>query len=322
MANLAIVGPNFFSYTEAIAAEFARRGFAVSTYDEKRSNSVAAKAACRLGIHSRARLRRHLDELAGRIITSGAEEVLLVGVEVIDLPFVARLTNAGLRAHLYMWDGRANKGRFREYLDLLTSAATFDPRDATELGMTYIPLFAEPVFDRRAKQIHDVGFCGTMHTRRVAAIGKLRGQNLRLGLKLYYHSRALFLAKGGGLRLLPRISTKPTPKGEVAELFASSRYVLDIPHPGQTGLTARTFEALLSGSRVLTTNAGALELLPASLRDRVTVIGQVEDVHAIVRSKRCDLTQLTAGERYFLSLQRFVDDLLSQMAAPALRVAA
>jgi NAD(P)-dependent dehydrogenase (short-subunit alcohol dehydrogenase family) len=313
MANLAIVGPNFFSYTEAIAAEFARRGFAVSTYDEKRSNSVAAKAACRLGTHSRSRLRKHLDGLANHIIASGGGEVLLVGVEVIDRAFVARLTSAGLRVHLYMWDGQANKGRFRDYLDLLTSAASFDPRDAIELGMTYIPLFAEPVFERRARQMYDVGFCGTMHTGRVAAIAKLLVQNLRLGLKLYYHSRALFLAKGGALSLLPLISTKASVKAEVAELFASSRYVLDIPHPGQTGLTARTFEALLAGSRVLTTNARAADFLPPSLRDRVSVIDQMEDVAAIVRAKRCEPTWLSAGERYFLSLQRFGDDLLKNM---------
>ena len=67
MVDLAIIGLNFFAYAEAVAAEFARRGRDVALFDEKRSNTVAAKAACRLGVHSRARLRRHLDRLADRV---------------------------------------------------------------------------------------------------------------------------------------------------------------------------------------------------------------------------------------------------------------
>jgi hypothetical protein len=286
----------------------------VIQFDEKQSNRALTKALYRLGLgsHTFSRLRRYHERTAARIIASGTKDVLLVGVEVITRSFVERLVLAGLRVHLYMWDGQTNKGRFRDYLDLLASAATFDLHDATELGMAYIPLFAEPVFDRRELPVHDIGFCGTMHSGRVKVISRLLCERLHVGLLPYYHSRVLFAAKGA-VKLLPLIATKPASKAEVAMLFARSRYVLDIPHPGQTGLTARTFEALLAGSRLLTVNRDAPRLLPASLRSRVTVVESVSGIAEIVSIKQAPLGPLTRQERYFLSLRRFVDDLFRQM---------
>lgn len=313
MPRLAIVGPKFFGYTEAIAAEFERRGFSVSIFDEKQSNSVCSKALYRLGARP-ASQRSHLQSVARSILESGATDVLLVGVEVIDRAFVASLS--GLRVHLYQWDGQANKGGFRDYLDLLTSAATFDPHDADGLGLAYIPLFAEPVFDRANLPNYDVAFCGTLHTARVAAVKQLLASDLRVGLLAYYHSRALFAAKAPhSLGLLPRISTVPAPKAKVAELFASSRYVLDIPHPGQAGLTARTFEALLSGARLLTANPEAVDLLPPSLRHRI-------ERFASVPRAADRLQPLTDNERYFLSLRRFGDELQRQMFPERIALAA
>jgi spore maturation protein CgeB len=47
---------------------------------------------------------------------------------------------------------------------------------------------------------------------------------------------------------------------QVAEVFRHSRVVVDLQREGQAGLTMRTFEALASGARLLTTNPDAAEL--------------------------------------------------------------
>ena len=327
--RLAVVGPTFFSYTQAIADEFRARGAEVAEFDEKHSNRNAAKIMYRLGLafNPLSPQPRHLARLAERIIAGGFGDVLLVGVEVISREFVATLAAAGVRVHLYMWDGRNNKGRFQQYLDLLNSAATFDIRDAEELGMDYVPLFAEELFAATADGAgdrYDIGFCGTVHSARASAIARLLSapwaRQLRLGLMLYYHSPALFfiktLAQPGAMKLLPRISGRSFPKAEVARLFASSRYVLDIPHPGQTGLTARTFEALLAGARLLTFNAAAARLLPEPIRSRVTIVERIEEV-AGIDFAAAPLPAMGEDERYYLSLRRFVDQLLAGMQAQA-----
>ena len=42
---------------------------------------------------------------------------------------------------------------------------------------------------------------------------------------------------------------------EIIELYAKSNVILDISHPGQSGLTMRTFEAIGAGKKLITTNA-------------------------------------------------------------------
>lgn len=324
--RLAVVGPTFFSYTQAIASEFERRGVAVETFDEKRSNANLAKIAFRLGLeaHSASPQAKYLRRLADTIIDAGHTDVLLVGVEVINRAMVARLAAAGLRIHLYMWDGHRNKGAFRSYLDLLSSKATFDVADSARFGMVYVPLFADDHFAPAGPDepfSYDIGFCGTMHSARVREIAALlddpASRRLELKLMLYYHSQALFVAKAprqpAVLKLARMITSTPIPKHEVARMFRASRYVLDIAHPGQTGLTARTFETLQSGTRLLTYGSPALAGLPDFLRDRVHV---VRDAAEIPRHDM-DLPRppaLSDEGRYFLSIQRFVDQLLDGMA--------
>ena len=58
-----------------------------------------------------------------------------------------------------------------------------------------------------------------MHAGRVAAIISLRRSRLRLGLQLYYHSRALFAAKApGALSLVPLVNTTPATKDVFAAM--------------------------------------------------------------------------------------------------------
>jgi hypothetical protein len=48
-----------------------------------------------------------------------------------------------------------------------------------------------------------------------------------------------------------KVSYSGYKKEEIADLFKSSKAVLDITHPNQKGLTSRTFEALRSGSKTV-----------------------------------------------------------------------
>jgi hypothetical protein len=90
--------------------------------------------------------------------------------------------------------------------------------------------------------------------------------------------------------------------------MAASKYVLDIQHEGQKGLTARTFEALRSGAHLITTNDFAKNL-PYGLSRRVRIFTCLADLEAINFSEPTDAL-LTPEQDYYLSLQRFVDDIM------------
>jgi hypothetical protein len=323
-ARLAIIGPSFFSYVQAIAGVFRERGFAVGVFDEKHSNQAAAKLIYRLGWAQRSKpAAAHLARILSEIRTSEVTDVFLINTETVDRRFVAELAVAGIRVHLYMWDGIANKPGFVALLDAVTSRGSFDPVDCERFGMAYIPLFAERVFDdardRAANPpVFDIGFCGTVHSSRTAIVAKLlavaRRQRLRVGLLLYYHSGLLLYLKGlvqpAVWRIARTVSFEGFAKAEIARLFASSRMVLDVPHPGQTGLTARTFEVLAAGSRLLTLHRRACNMLPESFRERIIVVDRIETALSFDFDAYASLPPLTEVQRYYLSLDRFVDELL------------
>ena len=326
--TLAIVGPSFFSYVEGIAEAFRQRGIPTVTFDERHSNRLIDKILYRLGLHQNrySPKHKHLAAINAAIEAAGCTDVLLANVEVVDRAFIQRLRDRGIRVHLYMWDGVRNKPGYVSYLDLIANRGTFDPVDADAYGMRYIPLFAEPIFDEeRVRAVEDVafdiGFCGTVHSSRTRILADLTdapwARGLRLALLLYYHSRTLFCLKGVAdwsvWKLVRAVSSKPFSKAEVAAMFGRSKFVLDVPHPGQAGMTARTFEALLAGSRLLTFNRAAAELLPASLQSRVKVIDRIEEVADMDFSACGRMPRLAEEERYFLSLGRFVDQLLEMM---------
>jgi hypothetical protein len=322
--RLAVIGPSFFSYVSAIAAEFAARGFSVRVFDEKHSNRPLAKLRYRTGLFAKRWQARdaHLDAIVDALRRDRVTDVFLVNTESADRRFVERLTALGMRVHLYMWDGVANKPGFVAILDAVTSKASFDPRDCERFGMRYIPLFAEAVFDE-ARHLaldppaYDIGFCGTVHSSRTAIVGKLlaamRHGTVRVGLMLYYHSRALLYGKGlaqpAVWKIARAVSFTSFAKPEIARLFATSRLVLDVPHPGQTGLTARTFEVLAAGTRLLTTHDRARAMLPANLAERIVAVADINEALALDFARFAPLPPLRDEQRYFLSLARFVDSL-------------
>jgi hypothetical protein len=328
MTKIALVGPSFFAYIEAIRGNLVQRGFETEFFDERHSNRIPVKIMYRLGLYSKfgTRKDRHLDALAARIRQGKFTDVVLIDVEVCDARFVKQLSDAGVRVHLYMWDSAKNKPRYLSYLHLLCGKSSFDPEDCALHGLAYIPLFAEDTFSARRWQPPatpqrpvDVAFCGTLHSNRARRITELlqvaRNGRLNVALLLYFHSRWLLAIRSlvdfSFARYLKCVSTVGFTKQQIFELFARSKFVFDLPHPGQVGLTARTFEALRSGTRLITFNKAARDLLPASFATRVFVIESVEELGRLDFSGPSPTSLLSAVDDYYLSLDRFVDQILA-----------
>jgi hypothetical protein len=332
--KVALVGPNFFSYIQAIRGKLTQRGFESQYFDERHSNGIVAKILYRIGFYSKfaARKNRHLDELCERILQEGFGAVVLITVEVCDRRFVQRLIDAGVGVYLYMWDSARNKPRYLDYLHLLHGQSSFDPEDCAAHGLTYIPLFAEDVFSARHNRLPqgerdvDIAFCGTLHSNRARRLSELlkvaRRDGLKLSLLLYFHSRWLLLIKSfvhfSNARFLRRVSSAGFSKQQIFELFTRSKFVFDLPHPGQRGLTARTFEALRAGTRLITFNKAARSLLPESFANRVFVIENARDVHKLDFTSPAPSPMLSEADDYYLSLDRFVDQILGLIATSGL----
>lgn len=323
--RIALVGPSFFSYCEAIRDEIQARGIPCTFYDERHSNTVLAKIAYRLQMrwfHKRA-AARHLAAIRDGILGSAVTDVILINVEVVTPAFVETLRAAGVRVHLYMWDSTNNKQSFLALLPLVVGRGSFEPDDCTRYDMAYIPLFAEGMFAARGRNLPSrrpqVVFLGTLHSRRAELLRKveelLAGTGVSVRGLLYYHSKWLFAVKAilapWMFQYLGRLSSKPYGKQQIAAAYFESRAILDIHHPGQTGLTSRTFEALRAGAWLVTLNP-TVDTLPATLRERVVLIERIEDLVArLPEMMEKDLPGLSAEDDHFLSLERFTTELLA-----------
>lgn len=323
--KIALVGPNFFSYIQAIRQALMAAGHESQFFDERHKNSIIVKILYRLGFYEwfSSIKHRHLEEVARSILAQGFTDVLLIDVEVCDEYFVHKLKGAGLRVHIYMWDSARNKPRYLKYLPLLDGKSSFDPVDCSAHGLAYIPLFSEGVFSEavptEAKDV-DISFCGTLHSNRAEwlnAIRRFSNENkLKTVFYVFFHSRFLLfitsLVRPSNASFLGSVSTTGFSKKEIAALFARSKFVFDIQHPGQIGLTARTFEVLRSGTKLITSNPLSAGL-PLGLAERVIVIESPQELAHIDFDDGFSLPQLTNEQDYFLSIERFTDQLIRVM---------
>ena len=75
---------------------------------------------------------------------------------------------------------------------------------------------------------------------------------------VFYFRRYILYSTGGFSR--KDFSTKALSQSAVRRMTASSRAVLDIEHPKQTGATMRTFESLALGKKLVTCNQAVRKL--------------------------------------------------------------
>lgn len=323
--KLAIVGPRSFSYLETITDIINSRGIDTEFFDERFENTVLTKVFYRLGLIQKYTnwSDKHFNKIANKIIENQFTDVLLISVEVSDRRFVEILKKRGIKVHLYMWDSSKNKGSYLSYLDLLDGKGSFEPQDCKRYGMKYIPLFAEDMYSEYRQSMQtadrdiDISFCGTLHSNRAKSLSELVGisknQNFIAVIWLFFHAKWLLVLRGMMqpviFKFIKQVSTKGFSKHQIAGLMMRSKCVFDMGHPDQGGLTARTFETLRSGARLVTNNGYAAQL-PVSLANRIVVISKVEDIKKIDFKKLEQLPKLSEHQDYFLSISRFIDDLL------------
>lgn len=323
MKTIDIVGPRFFGYLEAISTKLMEMGIQANVHDERHSNSVFAKICYRLGIEYFIKRKKedHLKTILQRIKSSKAKKVLLIDTEVINESFVQTVKSYGKSVYLYMWDSSKNKPNFLKLIPHLESVASFDHADCANYGFTYIPLFAEDCFKYNCEiKTIDVTYMGTMHSRRLDVLQELiklrEDQNIKIRFMLYYHSKILFLIKcitnPVWLKFINMISSKGYEKQEIALNYFKSHFVLDVHHPGQDGLTSRTFESLRAGCNLITFNPNALEL-EKLCSGRIHVIQRPSEIKSIVLrqkgSKVNSKPDSTMDE--YLSIHRFCIELIS-----------
>jgi hypothetical protein len=268
--NILIVSVKFFNYENLIKEELIKAGANVDLFDERPSNSVLSKAIIRVRKSLyRHIIKKHFKKIINQIRPKTYDYFLLIKGEAVPSFFLEflRKNNPGIQMIYYTYDSFKNNLNGLDNLSFFDKKFTFDRKDSEKYNLSFRPLFYAPEYSIVAKEEnsnkYDLSFIGTAHSDRYRISQNLGEECFRLGLKMFNFyfspSKLLFNFKKITDKYFlnfdrKKISFKSLSHSEIINIYRESGAILDINHPGQDGLTMRTFETLGAKKKLVTTN--------------------------------------------------------------------
>ncbi len=268
--NIIFISVKFFNYENFIKSQLEEMGANVDLFDERPSNSFFSKAVIRIRKEIYFyKINSYFRQIINRIKEVKYDYFLLIKGEATPQFFIdfLREINPKIELIYYTYDSFKNNSNGLKILANFDRRFTFDSEDAKNYNMNFRPLFYvsdyHKLYYERKSIEYDLAFIGTAHSDRYLisenASAWCRLNNLKMFTFYFSPSRALFKYKkifDKGFRDFnyKKISFNSLSHDEVIGIYKKSKVILDINHPGQNGLTMRTFETLGSGRKLITTN--------------------------------------------------------------------
>jgi hypothetical protein len=257
-------------------------------YDERPSNSFYSKAIIRFKRNLyQVNIDKHYKNIINLIKNKRYDYFLLIKGEVVPIFFLEflRKENPEIVFIYYTYDSFKNNPNGLSILSYFDRKFTFDREDAIKNNLSFRPLFYASEYATVNKQEnstykYDLSFIGTAHSDRYSISQKLNDWCEKYNLKMFnfYFSPSETLFKFKKLTDKnfknfdkQKICFKSLSHRQIIEIYKDSKAILDINHPGQDGLTMRTFETLGAGRKLVTTNA-AIKSYPFYNENNIYII--------------------------------------------------
>lgn len=322
--NILILSVKFFNYENLIKQKLVDNGAKVDLFDERPSNSFLSKAIIRLkrGMYQR-RIHSHYKKIIDSIQNENYDYFLLIKGEVVPIFFLKflRSNNPNIELIYYTFDSFKNNPNGLSVLPFFDRKFTFDLEDARKYKLSFRPLFFASVYDQMKNQKeelfdYDLSFIGTVHSDRYNISHQLEKLCNQFGLKMFNFyfspSKILFYYKSltdkSYMKFdLKMISFKSLKHSQINDIYIRSRAILDINHPGQSGLTMRTFETLGSGRKLVTTNH-FVKLYPFYNENNILVIDR-DNPKLDYSFFEKDFQEIDESVNYSMSLEGWLNEL-------------
>lgn len=318
--KIIIIGPAFFNYVDQISFELNKK-FKVTKKNDFFSNNLIIKILIRLNLKFIFFFNNlfYYFRILNIIRLNKINTLLLINPEMCPIYFLKVIKRYDIKIVLYAWDSFRNKPIFHRYYKIVDVFLTFDFADSEKFNLPLINLYSEKIFFKNTnyKKKFDLSFVGTLHSNRSKLIQNIFCQFQKEGIKfklyIYYHNLYLILFRSlfdKSLRnMFKIINYNSISKRQVHKIFSQSKFVLDIVHPNQTGLTSRTFETLASNS-VLLTNNSYIKKFTSSLKKKCIYFDNENDLKNIIKDNKVLVkSRLSKNDIYYLSIERFIDEL-------------
>ena len=257
--RIAIIGPKFFGYSEAIAEEFQKMKIFCKYFDELPSNDLFTKSLVRITNKNfvRSFYSNFYKNLIREINALEFDLLFVISPETIDHSILRKINVK--RKILYLWDNLKNKSENERNLYSFDKIYSFDVTDCQNYGFDYLHLFAEDIFksninDHHNKEI-DLLFFGSVHSQRLKILDVIKDLKIKKYIYLYSPNLLISSARCGLLNSIKsknHINNVPLTKLQISCLMSKSKIVLDNSWGNQFGFSSRTFESLYSGYKIIT----------------------------------------------------------------------
>ena len=261
-----------FNYEKAIAYKLRSFGAKVDYYDERPANTILVKGIIRF---KRSLYQKKINSYYNKILKKTTDikydYLFVIKGEVVPNFFLEELKKRipYCQFIFYTWDSFDNNPNAISILHFFDKKFTFDSNDAINYKLNFRPLFFIDEYKKIRKEdaisnIYSVLFLGTAHTDRYKISNKVMNWCTEKGLTSYAYyfmqSRLVFLFKSlfdssfKGFEY-KKMNFSTLTINQIIDLYDKSFVILDINHPGQRGLTMRTFETMGAEKKIITTNA-------------------------------------------------------------------
>ncbi len=259
-----------FNLEKDIVKQLEKYGAHVTYFDERPANNNFTKGLIRL---RKDLLERKIDKYYKKILKSIKNtqfDFLLVNRgEVVTKSFLEEFIKQQPQCKkiFYTWDSFGNHSNGLEIINYFDTKFTFDLQDAEKYKIGFRPLYFtdkyREIYQSDTKKDIDLLFLGTAHSDRYIISNKIadwcKSHNLVSFNYYYMQGRLVYFFKkffDASFKAFDyqKLSFKSLTLDEIIQFYDRSDIVLDISHPGQSGLTMRTFETIGAGKKLITTN--------------------------------------------------------------------
>lgn len=269
--NILLLCVKLFNYENIIRNKLIEQKANVHYYDERPNNSVLAKGIIRVrkSFYNRT-IKKYYQGILKDSFCQNLDFLFVVKGEVVPVFFLKEIKriNPSCKFIYYTWDSFANNKNALKILSHFDKKYTFDFEDSKKYNLDFQPLFCSDSYlnikpFQDSSDTFDLTFIGTAHSDRYTLSNNivqfLNKHDFKTFAYYYLPSKLVYFLK----RMMDphfekldfsKLSFKSLAVSEVEDIVKESKALLDIQHPGQTGLTMRTFEALGAKRKIITTN--------------------------------------------------------------------
>ena len=321
--KILFISVKFFNYENLIKKQMEDLGASVDWFDERPSNSVYTKTMIRIDKRFVASaITDYFKKIIEKIKNTKYDYFLLLKGEATPNFFLEflRKNNPNIKFIFYTWDSFKNNSNGLEIINLFDNKFTFDADDAKKYNIGFRPLFfakdyAE-LYTKSNDFKYDLAFIGTAHSDRYTITEKVRNwcnaTKIRLFAFYFSPSKLLFkynkiVNKDFKLFDYNKISFNSLSHKEIIDIYKNSKAILDINHPGQKGLTMRTFESLGAGRKLITTNQ-EIKKYPFYDEQNILVINR-ENIRLNTEFFKTDFKKIEENLLKSMSLKGLVEEI-------------